>query len=205
MNNLTKRTTRHEEIRKMVLAAILIAIIVLMTFIPEIGYITIGLVPITIIHIPVIVGGILLGRKYGLILGFVFGLGSMTKSFMEYTVNAPFTNPLLSVVPRSFVGLIASDIYALFTKVIHREKLAVPLALGTVTFIHSLIVLPLLYWVWKSGFFFFTEEFIFALDKKLFPFIWGTFVANSLFEIALAILIGTPLVIVLEILKKNQK
>ncbi|MGD9605484.1 MAG: ECF transporter S component [Bacilli bacterium] len=205
MNTITKRTERNEQIRKMVLAAILVAIIILMTFVPQLGYITIGLVPITIIHIPVIVGGILLGRKYGLILGLVFGLGSMTRSFMEYSLYAPFTNPLLSVLPRAFVGLIASDIYTFFTKTIHREKLSVPLALGTVTFIHSIVVLPLLYWFWKSEFFFFASEFAFQPEGNLFVYIWGIFVANSVFEIALAILIGTPIIIILEIIKKNQK
>lgn len=205
MNSMTKRTARNEQIRKMVLAAILMAIIVLMTFVPQLGYITIGLVPITIIHIPVIVGGILLGRKYGLLLGLVFGLGSMTRSFMEYPLYAPFTNPLLSVVPRAFVGFIASDIYSLFSKAIKQEKLAVPIALGMVTFIHSLIVVPLLFWFWKVGFFFFASEFTFQPEGQLFDFIWGIFAANSIFEIALAILIGTPIVIILDIINKNQK
>ncbi len=205
MENSSKRTTRNEEIRKMVLAAILIAIIILMTFVPELGYITVFAVPITIIHIPVIIGGILLGRKYGLILGLVFGLGSMTRSFMEYSLYAPFTNPIVSVLPRMFVGLIASDVYNFFTKLIKNSKVSVPFAMGAVTFIHSLIVVPLLYLVWKNGFFFFAKDFAFQPEGTIFVYVWSLFVSNSFLEIALAILIGTPVVIVMNIIKKNQK
>jgi uncharacterized membrane protein len=201
----TKRTARNEQISKMILCAIFIALIVMMTFIPEIGYLTINLVPITIIHIPVIVGGILLGRKYGLILGLVFGLGSMTRSFMEYSAYAPFTNPLLSVAPRVFIGFISYDIYQLFVKWIKNDKLSVPLALGVVTLIHSLIVLPLLYWFGVSGFFFFNNEFIFSVDSGLFGYIWLVFTTNSVFEIILAILIGTPIVLILTQIQKQPK
>ena len=200
-----KRSLLNEQIRSMVFAAILIALILLMTFVPQLGYITINAVPITIIHIPVIIGGIILGRKYGLILGIIFGLGSMTRSFMEYTLYAPFTNPLLSVLPRAFIGLIAFDIQSYLTKLFKKEKLAVPFTLGLVTLIHSLIVLPLLYWFGTTGLFFFNDEFVFGVTSGLFTFIWGVFVANSLLEILLAILIGSPIIYVLKIIQESEK
>lgn len=200
-----KRSTLNERIRDSVFCAILIALILLMTFVPQLGYITINAVPITIIHIPVIVGGIILGRKYGLILGIVFGLGSMTRSFMEYSLYAPFTNPLLSVLPRAFIGFIAYDLQSHFTNLFKQDKLAVPVTFGLVTLIHSLIVLPLLYWFGTTGFFFFNDEFVFGNNTGLFNFIWAIFVANSLFEILLAVLIGSPIVYVLKILKEQQK
>lgn len=200
-----KRSTLNERIRDSVFCAILMALILLMTFVPQLGYITINAVPITIIHIPVIVGGIILGRKYGLILGIVFGLGSMTRSFMEYSLYAPFTNPLLSVLPRAFIGFIAYDLQSYFTNLFKQDKLAVPVTFGLVTLIHSLIVLPLLYWFGTTGFFFFNDEFVFGNNTGLFNFIWAIFVANSLFEILLAVLIGSPIVYVLKILKEQQK
>lgn len=200
-----KKSLVNKQIFSMLFAGILIALILLMTFIPQLGYITINAVPITIIHIPVIIGGIILGRKYGLILGIVFGLGSMVRSFMEYSLYAPFTNPLLSVLPRAFIGFIAFDIHAFFTKLFNNERVAVPFALGLVTLIHSLIVLPLLYWFGTTGFFFFNDESVFGTDPGLFSFIWGFFVANSLLEILLAVLIGSPIVYVLKILQEQQK
>ena len=57
-----KKSLVNKQIFSMLFAGILIALILLMTFIPQLGYITINAVPITIIHIPVIISGIILGR-----------------------------------------------------------------------------------------------------------------------------------------------
>lgn len=200
-----KKSALNLRIREMVFCAILTALIIVMTFVPQIGYITINFVPTTLIHIPVIVGGIILGRKYGLFLGLVFGIGSMIRSFMEYSQHAPFTNPLLSVVPRAFIGFITADVHQAFTKLLKRDKLAVPFTLGVVTLIHSLIVLPILYWFGKAGFFFFNDEFIFNVETGLFPYIWSVFVGNSLLEIAFAILIGSPIALALKVIQEQQK
>lgn len=205
MENQSKRTARNEEIKKMVLAATLIAIIALMTFVPGFGYITIAGIDITIVHIPVIVGGVLLGRKYGLVLGLVFGLGSLAQSFVKVAYNAPFTNPIVSVLPRMFVGFIASDVYNLFTKLIKNDKVSVPFAMGGMTLIHSATVLPLLYVVWNNGWFFMKDEFVFQPTGTIAAYVWGLFISNALLEIALAIMIGTPIVIALNIIKKRQK
>lgn len=201
-----KKSALNLRIREMVFCAILTALIIVMTFVPQIGYITINFVPTTLfvpatlIHIPVIVGGIILGRKYGLFLGLVFGIGSMIRTFMEYSQYAPFTNPLLSVVPRAFIGFITADVHQAFTKLLKRDKLAVPFTLGVVTLIHSLIVLPILYWFGKAGFFFFNDEFIFNVET-----IWSVFVGNSLLEIAFAILIGSPIALALKVIQEQQK
>ena len=63
----------------MVQLALLTALIVMLSFIPYIGYIKIPVLAVqaTTIHIPVIVGSILLGPKAGGFLGFVFGLTSL--------------------------------------------------------------------------------------------------------------------------------
>ena len=62
--------------RKMVLSALLGGIIVLLNFTP-IGYIQLPIIKATIIHVPVIIGSILLGPKIGAGLGVVFGLTSL--------------------------------------------------------------------------------------------------------------------------------
>lgn len=90
MNN--KKTKRNQEIFKFVYASALIAIIVILT--ATVGYIPFfGGIKITILHIPVILGAIVLGKRYGLLLGFVFGAGAMIRSFIEVIPeNVPFTN-----------------------------------------------------------------------------------------------------------------
>ena len=66
--------------RDMVMMAALVAIMLLMTVVPVLGYIPLGFMNATIIHIPVIVGAILLGPKKGAVLGLVFGFTSMWKN-----------------------------------------------------------------------------------------------------------------------------
>ena len=57
----------------MVQLALFSAIILAMAFTPGLGYIPLGVTRATIIHLPVIIGGILLGPKKGAFLGGVFG------------------------------------------------------------------------------------------------------------------------------------
>jgi len=88
---------------------ILIALVILMTFIPNIGYIQTGLFSITTIHIPVIIGASLLGPIGGLVMGATWGLTSYFYALTLGTIEAMiFLNPMVSIVPRILVGLIVS-------------------------------------------------------------------------------------------------
>lgn len=71
-SNQGARATRSASIRSMVLLAMFTAIIILMAFTP-IGYIDLPIIKATLIHVPVIVGAVLMGPKKGAFLGFVFG------------------------------------------------------------------------------------------------------------------------------------
>lgn len=53
----------------MVVTALFIAIIVVMTFVPNVGYINLIIIKATLLHVPVIVGSIVLGPKIGAVLG----------------------------------------------------------------------------------------------------------------------------------------
>lgn len=67
--------------------ALFMALIVLMAFTPFLGYIPLGFTRATIIHIPVIIGALLLGPKKGALLGFTFGLTSFINNTMNPTVD----------------------------------------------------------------------------------------------------------------------
>ena len=97
-----------------------IAIIVLMAYTP-IGLIDLPLIKATILHVPVIIGAILLGPKKGAALGFVFGLTSIIKNTMSPSLLSFLFTPLVPVpglgrgslwalvicfVPRILVGVI---------------------------------------------------------------------------------------------------
>ena len=67
--------------RTLTLMAILIAIMLLMGFVPNLGFIMIGPVSITLMCIPVIVATMVLGLRTGLGMGALFALISVVKMF----------------------------------------------------------------------------------------------------------------------------
>lgn len=117
--NQSKKTVQ------MVLAGVMTALIIVMSSVPFLGYIPLGVINATIIHIPVIIGAILLGPKYGAFLGLVFGVTSIIKntfspnltSFVfspfyqmgEYGGN--FYSVIVSLVPRILIGVVAYYVY----------------------------------------------------------------------------------------------
>lgn len=113
----------------MILAAIFVAIIIVMTVVPYTGYIAIPpSIAITTLHIPVIIGAIFLGWKYGALLGGVWGVTCVIKAFLEPDpANIPFQNPLISLFPRIVVGIVAGAVYALIAKHM-KNKLGKPVA-----------------------------------------------------------------------------
>ena len=67
----------EKKVLDMSLAGIFTAIIIAMSVVPFLGYIPLGFMNATIIHVPVIIGAIILGPKYGAYLGLVFGVTSL--------------------------------------------------------------------------------------------------------------------------------
>lgn len=103
---------------------ILIALVILMTFIPNIGYIQTGLFSITTIHIPVIIGASLLGPIGGLVMGATWGLTSYFYALTLGTIEAMiFLNPMVSIVPRILVGLIVSYATILLERMIKENNI----------------------------------------------------------------------------------
>ncbi len=107
---------KRKEIQNLTLSTVFAAIILVMTFVPQVGYITIGTMALTLIHIPVLIGAFLLPKKYSLMLGFIFGIGSLIRAATTPTgiLDPAFVNPLVSVAPRMLFALAASYIFDLF-------------------------------------------------------------------------------------------
>ncbi len=101
-------------VRKIVISGILGAIAILL------GVTRLGFIPVptpaghaTIMHIPVILGGVLEGPVVGLITGAIFGLFSFLQP------GAPFfADPLVSIFPRLFIGVVSYLVYFLSKKAI---------------------------------------------------------------------------------------
>ena len=87
---------RNDKTRELVLLALFAAIILLMAF-TNLGYIPLGVINATIIHIPVIIGALFLGPKKGAMLGFLFGLTSfINNTYKAATASAFVFSPVLA-------------------------------------------------------------------------------------------------------------
>lgn len=126
-------------VKDLTLASVFAAIILVMTFVPQIGYITIGTVALTLIHIPVLIGVFLLPKKYSLVLALFFGVGSLIRAATTPTgpLDPAFVNPLVSVLPRLLFALAAIYIVELFKVIEVKVKNADIYIFGIVTLITS--------------------------------------------------------------------
>ncbi len=196
---------KNENIRKMVFCAILVALIVVL-ILTRIGFISFGGVSITIVHIVVIIGALVLGYKYGAILGFVFGLVSLILSFLNLTTDAPFTNPILSVLPRVLFGLLIFPLYNILSKIIKNKTISSILTAILSTLLHTIMVLTLFYIIAKTGFHFGAEDYRFVVEGNVFTLIFAVLISNGFIEMGLAAFICPPIFLVLDtVIHKNTE
>ncbi len=127
MNNTSKKTV------EMVQAALMVALIAVLSFVPYVGYIKIPILAIqaTTIHIPVIIGSILLGPRWGAFLGACFGLTSLINNTFSPGVTSfvfsPFIsgNPLSLIIcflPRILVGVVPHYVYCGMQKLFAKKQ-----------------------------------------------------------------------------------
>lgn len=189
----------------MVMTALFIAIIVVMTFIPNVGYINLIVIKATLLHVPVIVGSIVLGPKNGAVLGATFGITSLIKNTFEPSLLSFAFSPfyslgdvggngwsvVIALVPRILVGVIPYFVYKGIEKLLkdfkRRRLIAIPVAAAVGTFINTLLVMNLIY-------FCFRDEFATAKNiavEAVYDVILGIIAANGIPETIVAVVLGT--------------
>lgn len=110
---------RQSKSYRITIRAILMAFIFVQGMVPFLGFIPIGFISLTIIHITVIVAAITLGTKDGMFVGLVWGLTTMIRAWTMPTTPLDtliFTNPVVSVLPRILVGLVAGFVFSFLYK-----------------------------------------------------------------------------------------
>lgn len=140
---------RNERIKRMTVDAMFLAIMIIMTFVPYIGFISIGgAISITFMHVIVLVGAAYGGTSRGLLYGFFFGILSLLKAVIspQSILDPYFVNPLISVLPRMIFGLLAGITFDLLFKLKSNtaKALLMPISCFVLTIIHSVLVLSLL-------------------------------------------------------------
>lgn len=131
----------QKKVLRTAIIGMLTALTILLAFTP-VGFLKIGVIEITFLQIPVIVGAILLGEKAGALLGGVFGLASFVQCFglsyfgaMLLSIN-PLLTFIVCVVPRILMGFFVGLIFRLMYKSIKGKKV---LTFGVASFSGALL------------------------------------------------------------------
>ncbi len=124
-------------VRQIVIAGLMGAIAILLG-VTRLGFI--GpfppLLPVsaTIMHVPAIIGGVLEGSLVGFIIGLIFGVFSWLQAPTEQPpVNLWFSNPLVSILPRLFIGVASALTYRALRRMNEIVALAAAGIVGTLT------------------------------------------------------------------------
>ena len=152
--------TKNHDSRLMVSVGLMAAIVIVLGNTP-LGIIQLPIIKATTVHIPVILGAILLGPGAGAILGAVFGICSLVSNTMAPTLLSFAFSPFLSTtgIPgalkaiwisvgcRILIGVAAGWLWVLFTKIKLNQFIALPIVgfvgsmVNTVTVMGSIYIL----------------------------------------------------------------
>jgi len=131
---------------KMTLTAILSAIIVVLG-VTQIGFIPIGPIRATILHIPVIIGAIFGGPYVGIITGLAFGI----MSFLQAPTDPTFAPiwaiggfreialiAVTAIVPRILIGVVSAYVFKITKKISDMVSRVLFIAIQVVAFIFNI-------------------------------------------------------------------
>ena len=188
----------RNELMKLTTAGVLAAIITMMTFTPYVGYISYGALSITTLHIPVIIGAILLGPMYGAFLGAVWGIDCLIYAVIGATSDgAIFVNPIISVVPRIIVGIVAAFVFIGLEKLIKIRFVAIPLTAIAATLTNTVLVLTAIHLFGSHG--------IVLLSGIVKDIFMVAISLNGLVELIAAIILVPAIVKTLDATKLSKK
>lgn len=138
-------------VKKMTTISLLSAISIMLSMIP-LGYIQIGPIAITTMCIPVIIGGIIEGPMVGATVGLIFGLTSMFRGMagLGGVTGFVFINPLVSVLPRIFIGLVACYSFKLSMKLIKNTYVSGLIAGAMASITNTVGVLGMIYIIYAA-------------------------------------------------------
>lgn len=190
---------KKHDTRWMVSVALMAAIVIVLANTP-LGMIQLPIIKATTVHIPVILGAILLGPGAGAILGAIFGICSLVSNTMAPTLLSFAFSPFLSTtgIPgalkaiwisvgcRILIGVVAGWLWVLFTKIKLNQFIALPIVGFVGSMVNTVTVMGSIY-------FLFAQQYAEAKEVALtavFGLVMGTVTASGIPEaIAAAILV----------------
>lgn len=185
--------------KELTLIGIMVAITTLLDY--TFGVIPLPMVSATIVHIPTVITGIVAGPFAGAIVGFFMGLESLIHSATRPAgILAPlFVNPLISVLPRIFIGVASYYAYNGFKRLLgtNKDNVAVFLgaAIGSLT--NTIGVLGMIYIVYAQK----VEQILQNTTAGAFVFTVAT--TNGVAELLVSGVIAVPIVMAIKKIKKR--
>lgn len=195
--------------RKVTKIALLSAIAIVMSIVPGIGYIYVGVIKATFMHIPVIIAAIIEGPAAGAIVGAIFGISSLVIN-LSGPLAPVFINPLVSVFPRIMIGITAAYVYRMMKAAASGGAggstafkkacgyLAVPMAAAVGTIMNTAGVLGMIYIVAAQQFAAVKGVTMANLGKILV----GVALTNGIAELCIAVVFVTVIVKALNSVKR---
>lgn len=186
--------------RYMALLAMLCGVLLVMGM-TGIGFIPLPIIKATTMHIPVILGAILLGPKAGAVLGAVFGLCSIwanttTPGLLSFAFSPFMTTEGLPGVAKSLwialgcrmlFGWLAGIFWIAIRKFVKKEYAALPITAALSTICHTLLVMGSIY-------FLLSQQYAAAKNVALsavFGLVMGTVTASGIPEAIVAAILVT--------------
>lgn len=205
------KETRHDT-RWMVSVALMAAIVIVLANTP-LGMIQLPIIKATTVHIPVIIGAVLLGPSAGAILGFVFGVCSLISNTMAPTLLSFAFSPFMSTtgIPgvikafwisigcRMLIGIAAGWLWILLSKIKLNQLIALPIVGFAGSMVNTITVMGSIYLL-------FAQQYAEAKDvavTAVWGLIMGTVTASGIPEaIAAAVLVLALGKVLIQVFKK---
>ena len=205
------KTQKHDT-RRLVSVALMAAIIIVLANTP-LGMIQLPIIKATTVHIPVIIGAVLLGPSAGAILGAVFGICSLISNTMAPTLLSFAFSPFMSTsgIPgalkaiwisvgcRILIGVISGWFWIALEKLKTNPLIALPLVGFTGSMVNTVTVMGSIY-------FLFAQQYAEAREvavTAVWGLVMGTVTASGIPEaIAAAILVLAVGKVLIQVFKR---
>lgn len=191
---MNKKQTRFYAFMSMFLA-----VEVILTFTP-LGFLRIGPLNATTMHIPVIIAGIAFGMKAGIFTGSMFGLLSIWNATINPTITSFVFSPfieiggmhgnfmslLIAMIPRILLGIAAAGVYEFLRKKNINLTICILSAAVIATLTNTILVLSGIY-------IFFADSYAAAMNidvQTLVTVLLGIISTNGILEIILACILS---------------
>ncbi len=195
---------------------LLTGIMIVMSFTP-LGYLSLGFMNATTMHVPVILGACILGPKKGAILGGLFGITSVVRATLEPTITSFVFTPfyslnenfqgswvslIVAIAPRICIGLVAGLIFKWVLKWSKNHSIALLFAgvFGSLT--NTIGVMGLIYLLFGEQYAAATEQAVDLLLLAIMSVVCINGIPEAIIAAILTLTVGKALLIATGALKQ---